>query len=35
MGAEQREIKEIDINPVMISGDRPIAVDALIVLEDE
>jgi hypothetical protein len=26
-------IKEIDINPPIISGSRPIAVDALIVLQ--
>ena len=35
IGTENDTIKEIDINPVIISGSRPIAVDALIVLESE
>ncbi|HBT44212.1 MAG TPA: carboxylate--amine ligase, partial [Rhodospirillaceae bacterium] len=26
------EIAEIDVNPVIIAGDRPVAVDALVVL---
>ena len=33
IGTENDTIKEIDINPVIISGSRPIAVDALIGLE--
>ena len=33
IGMENDAIKEIDINPVIISGSRPIAVDALVVLE--
>ena len=33
MGIENDRIKEIDINPVIISADRPIAVDALVLLE--
>jgi len=33
IGMENDEIKEIDINPVIISGNKPVAVDALIVLE--
>lgn len=33
IGIENDAIKEIDINPVIISGSRPIAVDALIVLQ--
>jgi acyl-CoA synthetase (NDP forming) len=33
IGLEHDSIKEIDINPVIISGSRPIAVDALVVLE--
>jgi acyl-CoA synthetase (NDP forming) len=33
IGLEHDTIKEIDINPVIISGNRPIAVDALVVLE--
>lgn len=33
IGIENETIKEIDINPIIISGSRPVAVDALIVLE--
>jgi acetyl-CoA synthetase (ADP-forming) len=33
IGMENDTIKEIDINPVIISGSRPIAVDALVVLQ--
>jgi len=33
IGMENRQIKEIDINPLIISGSKPVAVDALIVLE--
>ena len=33
IGLENEKIKEIDINPLIISGSRPVAVDALIVLE--
>lgn len=33
IGLEQERVKEIDINPLIISGTRPIAVDALFVLE--
>jgi acyl-CoA synthetase (NDP forming) len=33
IGIENDKIKEIDINPVIISGSRPIAVDALVVLQ--
>jgi acyl-CoA synthetase (NDP forming) len=32
IGLEQEKIKEIDINPLIIAGARPVAVDALIVL---
>jgi acetate---CoA ligase (ADP-forming) subunit beta len=32
IGLEQPGIREIDINPIIISGSRPVAVDALIVL---
>jgi len=33
IGLDHDAIKEIDINPVIISGNRPVAVDALVVLE--
>ena len=33
IGIENEMIKEIDINPVIIAGDKPVAVDALVVLE--
>jgi len=35
IGMENENIKEIDINPVIISGGQPIAVDALVVLVTE
>ena len=35
IGMTNDTIKEIDINPVIISGNRPVAVDALVVLEPE
>lgn len=34
IGLENEHIKEIDINPVIISGNKPVAVDALVVLEE-
>jgi acetyl-CoA synthetase (ADP-forming) len=33
IGLENEKIKEIDINPLIISGSKPVAVDALVVLE--
>ena len=33
IGLENENVKEVDINPVIISGKNPIAVDALVVLE--
>jgi succinyl-CoA synthetase beta subunit len=33
IGMADERVKEIDINPVIISGSRPIAVDALIVIQ--
>jgi acetyl-CoA synthetase (ADP-forming) len=33
IGMENEKIAEIDINPMIISGNKPVAVDALIVLE--
>lgn len=35
IGLEQEKIKEIDINPLIISRGRPVAVDALIILEEK
>lgn len=32
IGLEQEMVKEIDINPVILAGSRPVAVDALVVL---
>jgi hypothetical protein len=32
IGLDLEWIKEIDINPLIISGNRPVAADALIVL---
>ena len=34
IGLENDKVKEIDINPLIISGNKPIAVDALVVLEE-
>jgi len=33
IGLENERVKEIDINPVIISGRNPVAVDALVVLD--
>ncbi len=33
LGMEQEDIQEIDVNPMIVRGDKPIAVDALIVLK--
>ena len=33
IGLEHKQIKEIDINPIIISGTEPIVVDALVVLD--
>jgi acetyl-CoA synthetase (ADP-forming) len=33
IGIENERIKEIDINPLIISGGKPVAVDALVVLQ--
>ena len=32
IGLEQENVKEIDINPVILDGSRPVSVDALVVL---
>jgi acetyl-CoA synthetase (ADP-forming) len=34
LGLEMEAVAEVDINPVILSGSRPVAVDALIVLQD-
>jgi acetyl-CoA synthetase (ADP-forming) len=34
IGLENKAVKEIDINPVILSKGKPIAVDALVVLEE-
>ena len=33
IGLENENINEIDINPLILSGGKPVAVDALVVLE--
>ena len=33
IGIENERVREIDINPVIISGSKPVAVDALVVLD--
>jgi acetyl-CoA synthetase (ADP-forming) len=33
-GLEEEEISEIDLNPVLLDGSRPVAADALVVLKD-
>jgi acyl-CoA synthetase (NDP forming) len=35
MGLEQDRIREIDINPLKVPGGKPVAVDALVVLESQ
>jgi acetyl-CoA synthetase (ADP-forming) len=35
LGLELEAVKEVDVNPLIISGSRPVAVDALVVLEDQ
>ncbi|MBN1630212.1 MAG: acetate--CoA ligase family protein, partial [Thermoleophilia bacterium] len=35
LALDHHEIAEIDVNPVLVSGDRPIAADALIILSAE
>jgi acetate---CoA ligase (ADP-forming) subunit beta len=34
LGLEVEEVKEVDVNPLIVSRGRPVAVDALVVLED-
>jgi acetyl-CoA synthetase (ADP-forming) len=35
LGLELETVKEVDVNPLIIAGNRPVAVDALVVLEDK
>jgi len=35
LGLEIEAVKEVDVNPLIISGNKPVAVDALVVLEDK
>ena len=35
IGLENEAIAEIDVNPMIVQGNRPVAVDALVVLSDE
>jgi len=35
LGLELEAVKEVDVNPLIIAGNRPVAVDALVVLEDQ
>jgi hypothetical protein len=34
IGIEVDKVAEIDINPLIVCGDTPVAVDALVVLKD-
>ena len=35
IGLDHDDIQEIDINPLIIAGSRPVAVDALVVLKSD
>ena len=35
LGLELEAVKEVDVNPLIISGNKPVAVDALVVLEEK
>lgn len=35
MALDNPEIAEIDVNPLMVEGDRPVAADALVILSDK
>jgi acetyl-CoA synthetase (ADP-forming) len=35
LGLELAAVKEVDVNPLIVSGNKPIAVDALVVLEEK
>jgi len=34
LGLDLEAVKEVDVNPLIVSGSRPVAVDALVVLEE-
>lgn len=35
LGLDLEAVKEVDVNPLIISGSKPVAVDALVVLEEK
>jgi acetyl-CoA synthetase (ADP-forming) len=35
IGLENEDVAEIDVNPLIIAGDKPVAVDALVILKRE
>lgn len=35
LGLELEAVQEVDVNPLIITGNKPVAVDALVVLKDE
>ena len=35
IGLERKAVKEIDLNPVILNGEHPVAVDALVVLDQK
>ena len=35
IGMEQKEIQAIDVNPLIIRGAKPVAVDALVILKEK
>jgi acetyl-CoA synthetase (ADP-forming) len=35
LGLQLEAVKEVDVNPLIIAGQKPVAVDALVVLEDK
>jgi acetyl-CoA synthetase (ADP-forming) len=35
LGLDLEAVKEVDVNPLIIAGHKPVAVDALVVLENQ
>jgi succinyl-CoA synthetase beta subunit len=35
IGLKNKQIKEIDINPIIISGTRPVVIDTLVLLDKD